>query len=272
MSYLVKQNNKIKKYYSLQSLRRTSKSKILTYWLIFLFTSITLLSFMNGEIKTNPVTSQNISVTNSIKSAPVNSSSKSTPTTRNPYVGIGVITTPWKKDDCYKRAFLVQIYISNISQYENEKKITPNLIIWEYYDFNGDYHIEYNASKISIGREYEDRTELFFKITMFLDEDLGICKFSLRKTYIIHISGSSGYNPRNYPSANNLPSDNNQPKISVTGISDLYSNYISLPKDFIKFIVKMSNYIRKKLKKSKDDKKQSNNEQKSRFERFSPYI
>ena len=266
MKFLQRPNYISKKQFSFQFL---DKPKIFAYWVILLIISITLFSIINGRMNVNSFYTQSTSVNSSAKSSsPMIDSSKSATAYRNPYVGIGVITTPWKKDDCYKRAFLIQIYISNISQYENE--IIPNLIIWEYYDFNGNYHIEYNTSKISIGREYEDRTELFFKITMFLDEDYGICKFNLRKTYTIHISGGSGYYSRSNPT-NNVPSDNSQPKIGYSDVLDFYSNYISTPISFADLINKLSIFAKKKLENHKKREKQYECKTKSRFEKFSPY-
>jgi len=187
----------------------------------------------------------------------------------NEFRGIGLITSNWTKKLCFKKALLVQLSLVNITALLNFNIIKPKLIIWEWYDFSGDYHIQYNVTKISIGRNFNDRSELYYNFYVFIDKEIGVCSLELMCFYTIRFGGGGRelYDTPLIPSA----------PINFSTVLQYilnYSLYVTTPITILQKIKDLVKWLKKKGKDSKKDQNRKHivENETDYFEKYRSYI
>lgn len=229
--------------------------KIFAVNIILAFTCTPFLFGFNGAL---PIIPSILSVENPIlstpESYPINDSlSSNNQSTNARFLGVNHITTLWIKDDCRNNSLLAQIFILNLIRIDTNQSIEPISIYWDIYNYQGQFINKYNATDVSISRSFEDKTTMYYKITVFVNESYGVCSFTIKKFYTLRFIIGSSQNYNDNPGSNIIPEVSDNIPTSLSNAADILQ-IISTPLNvytLIELISRLKNYLRKVRKQKK---------------------
>lgn len=90
------------------------------------------------------------------------------------FSGVGQINTGWLKymEKYYlnNESFTINPTILNITRDSDQAIINNSKILWDYYDFQGNYHSSWNNTKVSLQHYPNDQMFIYFNIHVWINE------------------------------------------------------------------------------------------------------
>lgn len=234
-----------------------------------------LLFVLNGALPVIPsILSVEIPVLSKPASHPINDSlSSNNQSTNARFFGVNQITTLWIKDECRINALLAQIFILNLTRIDTNQSIEPISIYWDIYNYQGHFINKYNTTNVSISRSFEDKTTMFYKITVLINESYGVCSFTIKKFYTLRFIIGSSQNYNDNPGSNIIPETSENIPTTLSNAADILQ-IISSPLDaytLIELIYRFRKYLQK-VRKEKKKVKIKNVGANDDFNKYLPYI
>jgi len=272
--YFVNKKNQQSDIYDITNPEKLTK-RIFALCIILIFICTPLLFAFNGAL---PLVPSSLKVESPIVSTPnstpiSDSIDSNNPSVNTRFYGVRQITTLWIKDECRYNTLLAQIFILNLTRIDINQLIIPISIYWELYDYQGNFITQTNTTNVSISRCFEDRTTMFYKITVFINESFGVCSFTTKKFYTLRFVNGSSQNHNDNPGSNLIPIASDNIPTTLSNAADILQ-IISSPLDayiLIELIYRFRKYLLKirKQKKKLQTKKEGANDD---FNKYLSYI